>query len=163
MEHDCVVFVRKFIKCQLHGDVMRTSPTELHSMIASWPCSIWGIDVIGTIDPPASNGHRFILVAIEYFTKWVETESYKQVTKKVMTDFLKKHIICCFGVPETLITDNAKNLNNDMVDGLCEQFKIKHQNSTIYRPQMNGDVEAANKNLKKIIRKMTERHRDWHK
>ncbi|XP_027169542.1 uncharacterized protein LOC113769278 [Coffea eugenioides] len=163
MEHDCVVFVRKCIKCQLHGDVMRTPPTELHSMTAPWPCSMWGMDVIGAIDPPTSNRHRFILVAIEYFTKWVEAESYKHVTKKVVTDFLRKHIICRFGVPETLITDNVKNLNNDMVDGLCEQFKIKHRNSSIYRPQMNGTVEAANKNLKKIIQKMTERHRDWHK
>ncbi|XP_071924709.1 uncharacterized protein [Coffea arabica] len=49
-----------------------------------------------------------------------------------------------------------------MVDGLCEQFKIRHRNSIIYRPQMNGTVEAVNKNLKKIIRKMTETHRDWH-
>ncbi|XP_071909679.1 uncharacterized protein [Coffea arabica] len=162
MEHDCIVFVRKCIKCQLHGDVMHTPPTELHSMTAPWPCSMWGMDVIGAIDPPASNGHRFILVAIEYFTKWVEAESYKHVTKKVVTDFLRKNIICRFGVPETLITDNAKNLNNDMVDGLCAQFKIKHRNSSIYRPQMNGAVEAANKNLKKIIRKMIERHRDWH-
>ncbi|XP_027169488.1 uncharacterized protein K02A2.6-like [Coffea eugenioides] len=123
---------------------------------------MWGMDVIGAIDPPASNGHRFILVAIEYFTKWVEAESYKHVTKKVVTDFLRKHIICHFGIPETLITDNAKNLNNDMVDGLCEKFKIRHRNSSIYRPQMNGAVEAANKNLKKVIRKMIERHRDWH-
>ncbi|XP_027156206.1 uncharacterized protein K02A2.6-like, partial [Coffea eugenioides] len=120
------------------------------------------MDVIGTIDPPASNGHRFILVAIEYFTKWVEAESFKHVTKKVVANFLRDHIICRFRVPETLITDNAKNLNNDMVDGLCEQFKIRHRNSAIYRPQMNGTVEAANKNLKKIIRKMTEKHRDWH-
>ncbi|XP_027156685.1 uncharacterized protein K02A2.6-like [Coffea eugenioides] len=131
-------------------------------MTAPWPCSIWGIDVIGTIDPPASNGHQFILVAIEYFTKWVEAASYKHVTKKVESDFLRNNIICRFGVPETLITDNAKNLNNDMMDGLCEQFKIRHRNSTIYRPQMNGAVEAANKNLKKIIRKITEAHRDWH-
>ncbi|XP_071912331.1 uncharacterized protein [Coffea arabica] len=93
----------------------------------------------------------------------VETESYKHVTKKVVTHFIRKHIICHFGVPETLITDNAKNLNNDMVDGLCEQFKIRHRNSTIYRPQMNRVVKAANKNLKKIIHKMTKRHRDWHK
>ncbi|XP_027177596.1 uncharacterized protein K02A2.6-like [Coffea eugenioides] len=131
-------------------------------MTAPWPCSMWGMDVIGAIDLLASNGHRFILVAIEYFTKWVETESYKYVTKKVVTDFLRKHIICRFGVPETLITDNAKNLNNDMVDGLCEQLKIKHKNSSIYRPQINGAVEATNKNLKKIIQKLTERHRDWH-
>nr|XP_027088695.1 uncharacterized protein K02A2.6-like [Coffea arabica] len=120
------------------------------------------MDVIGTIDPPASNGHRFILVAIEYFTKWVEAESFKHVTKKVVANFLRNHIICRFRVPETLITDNAKNLNNDRVDGLCEQFKIRHRNSAIYRPQMNGAVEATNKNLKKIIRKMTEKHRDWH-
>ncbi|XP_027122279.1 uncharacterized protein [Coffea arabica] len=53
----------------MHGDVIRAPPTELHSMTAPWPCSIWRIDVIGTIDPPASNGHRFILMVIEYFTK----------------------------------------------------------------------------------------------
>ncbi|XP_071923088.1 uncharacterized protein [Coffea arabica] len=156
----CLDFVRKCVKCQMHGDVIRAPPTELHSMTAPWPCSIWGMDVIGTIDPPALNGHRFILVAIEYFTKWIEAASYKHVTKKVVSDFLRNNIICRFGVPETLITDNAKNINNDMVDGLCEQLKIRHRNSAIYRPQMNGAVEATNKNLKKIIRKMTETHRD---
>ncbi|XP_027156902.1 uncharacterized protein K02A2.6-like [Coffea eugenioides] len=143
MERDCIDFVRRCIKCQVHGDIIRAPPTELHSMIAPWPCSMWGMDVIGTIDPPASNGHRFILVAIEYFTKWVEAESFKHVTKKVVANFLRDHIICRFGVPETLITDNAKNLNNDMVDGLCEQFKIRHRNSTIYRPQMNGALPYA--------------------
>nr|XP_027093668.1 uncharacterized protein LOC113714071 [Coffea arabica] len=153
MERDCIDFVRRCIKCQVHGDIIRVPPTELHNMIAPWPCSMWGMDVIGTIDSPASNGHRFILVAIEYFTKWVEAESFKHVTKKVVTNFLRDHIIWRFGVPETLITDNAKNLNNDMVHGLCEQFKIRHRNSAIYRPQMNGAVEAANKNLKTIIRK----------
>nr|XP_027082332.1 uncharacterized protein K02A2.6-like [Coffea arabica] len=76
--------------------------------------------------------------------------------------FLKRSHHMPIRVPETLITDNAKNLNNDMVDGLCEQFKIRHRNSAIYRPQMNGAVEATNKNLKKIIRKMTEKHRDWY-
>ncbi|XP_027076007.2 uncharacterized protein [Coffea arabica] len=120
------------------------------------------MDVIGTIESLASNGHRFIPVAIENFTKWVEAASYKSVNKKVVSDFLKDHIICRFRVPKTLITDNARNLNNDMVDGLCEQFKIKHRNTAIYRLQMNGVVEAANKNLKKIILKMTERDRDWH-
>nr|XP_027090384.1 uncharacterized protein LOC113711416 [Coffea arabica] len=114
------------------------------------------------IDPPISDGHQVILVGIKYFTKWVETASYKSVTMKIVSDFLRDHIICRFGVPKMLITDNARNLNNDMIDRLCKQFKIKHWNSTIYRPQMNGVVEAANKNLKKIIHKMTKRHRNWH-
>ena len=99
---------------------------------------------------------------IEYFTKWIETASYKDVTKKVVADFLGDHIVYRFEVLKILITDNAKNLNNDMVDGLCEQFEIKHRNSAIYRSQMNGSMEAVNKNLKKIIHKMTERYRDWH-
>lgn len=53
-------------------------------MSSPWPFAAWGMDVIGPIEPAASNGHRFILVAIDYFTKWVEVASYKAVTKKVM-------------------------------------------------------------------------------
>ncbi|PKI75958.1 hypothetical protein CRG98_003616 [Punica granatum] len=60
------------------------------------------------------------------------------------------------------MNDNAKNLNNKVIDELCVQFKIRHRNSTPYRPQMNGAVEAANKNIKKIIEKMTVKYKDWH-
>ncbi|PKI65415.1 hypothetical protein CRG98_014154 [Punica granatum] len=76
--------------------------------------------------------------------------------------FLKCNIITRYGVPATIITDNAKNLNNKIIDELCEQFKVQHRNSTPYRPQMNGVVEAANKNIKKIIEKMTVTYKDWH-
>uniref|UniRef100_A0A2N9EGF8 Integrase catalytic domain-containing protein n=1 Tax=Fagus sylvatica TaxID=28930 RepID=A0A2N9EGF8_FAGSY len=65
-------------------------------------------------------------------------------------------------LPKMLITDNASNLNNRMMDQLCQQFKIQHHNSAPYRPKMNGAVEAANKNVKKILSKMTETYKDWH-
>ncbi|XP_070014817.1 uncharacterized protein [Nicotiana sylvestris] len=104
----------------------------------------------------------FILVAIDYFTKWVEATSYKAATKKVVTDFVKDCIVFRFGVPESIITANAANLNSDMIKAMCEAFKIKHKNSTNYRPQINGAVEAANKNIKKILRKMVENHKQWH-
>ena len=64
-------------------------------------------------------------------------------------------------MPEMLITDNASNLNNRMMDQLCQQFKIQHHNSAPYRPKMNGAVEAANKNVKKILSKMTEWDIRW--
>lgn len=64
---------------------------------------------------------------------------------------------------ESIITDNAWNLNNDMMNSLCAQFKIHYQNSTPYKPKMNGAVEATNKNIQKILQKMTETCRDWHK
>ncbi|XP_050877297.1 uncharacterized protein LOC127081051, partial [Lathyrus oleraceus] len=117
----------------------------------SYPFSMWGIDMIGAIEPKASNGHRFILVAIDYFTKWVEAASYANVTKQVVARFLKKEIICRYGIPSRIITDNGTNLNNKTMKELCESFKIEHHNSSPYRPKMNGAVEAANKNIKKIL------------
>ncbi|XP_059289571.1 uncharacterized protein LOC132043097 [Lycium ferocissimum] len=139
------------------GSSDRTTCNELPLAI----CGM-GMDVIGPMEPPASNGHRFILVAIDYFTKWVEATSHKSVTKKVVADFVKNNLICRFGVLESIITDNGANLNTHMMKDICEQFKITHRNSTAYRPQMNGAVEAANKNIKIILRKMIDNNKNWH-
>ena len=141
--------------------MIRVPPNELHVTSSPWPFAAWGMDVIGPIDPTTSNGHRFILVAIDYFTKWVEATSHKSVTKKVVDDFVKNNIICRFGIPESIITDNGTNLNSDLMRSMCEKFKISHRNSTAYRPQMNGAVEAANKNIKRILRKMIDNHKHW--
>uniref|UniRef100_A0A2N9GTX3 Uncharacterized protein n=1 Tax=Fagus sylvatica TaxID=28930 RepID=A0A2N9GTX3_FAGSY len=145
-----------------HESCKNAPPQYLHTMASPWPFSAWGMDVIGAITPKASNGHEFILVAIDYFTKWVEACSFKNVTQVAVTRFVKNNIICRYGMPEMLITDNASNLNNRMMDQLCQQFKIQHHNSAPYRPKMNGAVEAANKNVKKILSKMTETYKDWH-
>ncbi|XP_070011169.1 uncharacterized protein [Nicotiana sylvestris] len=129
-------------------------PNELNATSAPWPFAAWGMDVIVSIKPTASNGHRFIIMAIDYFTKWVEAASYKVVTKKVIADFVRDRIICRFKVPESIITDYTANLNSDLMKDVFETFKIKHKNSTAYTPQLNGAMEVANKNIKKILRKM---------
>jgi len=84
------------------------------------------------------------------------------VTKQVVVKFIKNQIICRYGVPSRIITDNGTNLNNKMMEELCDDFKIEHHNSSPYRPQMNGVVEAANKNIKKIVQKMVVTYKDWH-
>uniref|UniRef100_A0A2N9HNB4 Integrase catalytic domain-containing protein n=1 Tax=Fagus sylvatica TaxID=28930 RepID=A0A2N9HNB4_FAGSY len=155
MERDCIRHVQTCHKCQMYQNSKNAPPQYLHTMASPWPFSAWGMDVIGAITPKASNGHEFILVAIDYFTKWVEACSFKNVTQVAVTRFVKNNIICRYGMPEMLITDNASNLNNRMMDQLCQQFKIQHHNSAPYRPKMNGAVEAANKNVKKILSKMT--------
>ena len=75
MENDCCKFVQKCHKCQVHGDLIRMPPHKLNAMSSPWPFVAWGMDVIGTIDPSASNEHKFIFIAIDYFTKWVEAAS----------------------------------------------------------------------------------------
>ncbi|KAE8662943.1 RING-H2 finger protein ATL43-like [Hibiscus syriacus] len=162
MHTDCIDYARKCHKCQIYADKIHVPPSPLHIMTAPWPFSMWGIDVIGAITPKASNGHCFILVAIDYFTKWVEAASYANIKRFTVCKFIKKEIVCRYGLPERIITDDALNLNNKMMTELCAQFKIKHANSVSYRPKMNGAVEAANKNIKRIITKTTETYKDWH-
>ncbi|XP_016578861.1 uncharacterized protein K02A2.6-like [Capsicum annuum] len=128
----------------------------------SWLFTAWGMDVIGPIEPPASNGHHFILVDIYYFTKWVEASTHNIVTKKVVANFICNNLVCRFGIPESIITYNGVNLNSNLMREICKKFKISYQNSTVYRPQMNGAVETANKNIKRILRKIVGGNREWH-
>ncbi|XP_055801017.1 uncharacterized protein LOC129870307 [Solanum dulcamara] len=130
MERDSIRYVQKCHQCQVHGDFIRVAPNELNVMGSPWLFSAWGMDV--------------------------EASTYKAVTKKVVADFVRNNIICRFGIPESIITDNAANLNSDLMKEIYERFKITHRNSTTYWPQMNGAVEAANKNIKKILRKIVD-------
>ncbi|KAG8491246.1 hypothetical protein CXB51_014374 [Gossypium anomalum] len=90
MKGDCISYAKKCHKCQIYGDKIHVPPSPLHVMTSPWPFSMWGMDAIGPISPKASNGHRFIFVVIDYFTKWVEAASYAGVTKSAVGRILKK-------------------------------------------------------------------------
>jgi len=119
MENDCFIHVRKCHKCQAFADNVNAPPVPLNVLAAPWPFSMWGIDAIAAIEPKASNGHRFTLVAIDYFTKWVKATLYTSVTRSVVVRFIKKEIICRYGLPRKISTDNASNLNNKMMKEMC--------------------------------------------
>jgi len=119
MESDCCTHVRKCHKCQAFADNVNVPPHPLNVMSAPWPFSMWEIDVIGAIEPKASNGHRFILVAIDYFTKWVEAASYTNFTRNVVVRFITRELICWYGLPRKIVTDNGTNLNNKMMQEMC--------------------------------------------
>nr|CAN81302.1 hypothetical protein VITISV_024592 [Vitis vinifera] len=160
METDCCQFVQRCPECQIHGDLIHVPPSELHALTSPWSFSVWGIDIIGKISPKSSSGHEFILVAIDYFTKWVEAASYARLTSAGVVSFIRSHIICLYGVPHELISDRGVHFRAE-VDTLVQRYGIRHHRSSAYRPQMNGAVEAANKNIKRILRKMVETSRDW--
>jgi hypothetical protein len=79
----------------------------LHPVVKPWPFRGWGLDFIGEIRPSSFKGHRFILVAIDYFTKWIEAVPLRNMTHREVINFVQEHIIHIFGMPQTLTTDQG--------------------------------------------------------
>ena len=84
MESNCIKHERTCRHCQVYHNRKNVPPQPLHSLATPLPFSTWGMDVIRPVISKASNGHEYILVSIDYFTKWVETASYKSVTQAVV-------------------------------------------------------------------------------
>ena len=99
MEAGCYQHSQTCHKCQIFADKVHVPPVPMNVLTAPWPFAMWGIDMIREIKPTASNGHCFILVAIDYFTKWVEAASFTFGTKNVVARFIKKNLICRYGIP----------------------------------------------------------------
>ena len=129
METDCCRFVQRCSECQMHGDLIHVPPSELHALTSPWPFSVWGIDIIGKISPNSSSGHEYILVAIDYFTKWVEATSYAGLTAARVAKFIRSHIIYRYGVPHELISDRGAHFRGEM-DTLVQEYGIQHHRSS---------------------------------
>ena len=98
-------------------------PFELHALTSPWPFSVWGIDIIGKISPKSSNEQEYILIAIDYFTKWVEVSSYVRLTMARVAKFIRSHIICRYGVLHKLIYDRGVHFKGE-VDTLIQEYCI---------------------------------------
>jgi hypothetical protein len=93
MLEDCFTYYKGCQECQKFGNVKRAPASSMDLIIKPWPFRGWGIDLIGQIYPPSSKNHKFILVAADYFTKWVEVVPLKNVTSKEMLDFVKAYYL----------------------------------------------------------------------
>ena len=122
-ETNCCKFVQRCPECQMHGDLIHMLPSKLHAHTSRLPFSIWGIDIIGKISPKSSSGHEYILVAIDYFTKWVESTSYAGLTAARVAKFIRSHIIYRYGVPHELISDRGAHFRGK-VDTLVQEYGI---------------------------------------
>nr|ABA97891.1 retrotransposon protein, putative, unclassified [Oryza sativa Japonica Group] len=123
----------------------------------------WGVDMIGMINPPSSKGHKFILVATDYFTKWVEGIPLKKVDSGDAIQFVQEYIIYRFGIPQTITTDQGSIFVSDEFVQFADSMGIKLLNSSPYYAQANGQAVASNKSLIKLIkRKISDYPRQWH-
>ena len=92
------------------------------------------------------------MVDIDYFTKWVEAEALATITDKNARSFVWRNIICRYGIPRMLVSDNGKQFDNDAFRDFCSQLGIKNHYSSLVHPQANGQVEVTNRSLLKIIK-----------
>ena len=102
VREDCVRYAQRCKQCQMHTDWHKAPPEELRSIYSPWPFHTWGIDILGPF-PLAIRQMKYLIVAIEYFTKWIEAEPVAQITAHKVQHFVWKNIVCLFGVPRCLI------------------------------------------------------------
>jgi len=157
-------YVRKCQTCQTTSRRQRKSAFPLQPVNIEQPFEQWGLDIIGEITPHSSKQHRYILTATDYFTKWVEAIPLKTANSEAIIEFIDQFIITRFGVPNTLIFDNAFYFSSNSIPefSIKRGFKLKYFAN--YYPQGNGLAESTNKNLIKIIKRTIEQnHKNWHK
>jgi hypothetical protein len=109
MLNDCFRYYKGCESCQRFRDVQLAPATMLHPIIKTWLFHGWALDFVGPIHPSSSKGHRFVLVATNYFTKWTEAIPLKNMTHKEVIHFILEHIVHRFGIPQTLTTDQGSS------------------------------------------------------
>jgi hypothetical protein len=110
----------------------------LHPIIKLWSFHGWALDFIDQIYPSSSNGHQFVLVATDYFTKWTEVVPLKNIVHREVIHFISEHIIYRFVIPQTLTTDQVSLFISHQVCEFAESLKIKLFNSSSNYTQANG-------------------------
>ena len=143
--------VKKCDKCQRFGNVQRLPAERMITITSSWPFVQWRIDFINPL-PLGKSRVKFLLVAIDYFTKWVEAEALATITEARIQNFVWKNIICRFGIPLTIISDNGRQFDSQGFRDFCSGLGIKNQYSSPRHPQANGQTEVTNQTLVRIIK-----------
>ena len=113
---------------------------------------------------PPSFSNLYILLAVDYVSKWVKAIPTRTNDASVVAKFLRSHIFTRFGTPRALITDGGTHLCNKLVDKVLQKYGVWHRTSLAYHPQENGQVEVSNREIKSIMEKtINSSRKDWSK
>ena len=146
MKVDMTDYTKKCDRCQWLAPILKSPVQDLISISSPWPFSQWGIDIVGSL-PIASAQKTLLLVATDYFTKWVEAEAFSSIKDRDVTQFIWKNIVCRFGIPRSIVSDNGPQFDSRVYRSFCQELKIKNFYSTPRYPQSNGLAKASNKTL----------------
>ncbi|KAJ9552558.1 hypothetical protein OSB04_016603, partial [Centaurea solstitialis] len=142
------------------GSISQKNEMPLNGILEVELFDVWGIDFMGPF--PSSKNCQYILVAVDYVSKWVEAVACASNDAKTVVKFLQKNIFTRFGTPRALISDEVTHFVNHMLKGVLSKYNINHRIATAYHPQTNGLAELSNREIKGILEKVVKPNRkDW--
>ncbi|CAL9012116.1 unnamed protein product, partial [Prunus brigantina] len=142
------------------GNIDRRNEMPLNNILVVELFDVWGIDFMGPF--PSSFGYIYILVAVDYVSKWVEATATRTNDHKVVLNFLGDMIFTRFGTPRAIISDGGSHFCNKPFEALMKKYNITHRVATPYHPQTSGQVEISNREIKNILMKtVSPTRKDW--
>nr|GEV54007.1 reverse transcriptase domain-containing protein [Tanacetum cinerariifolium] len=146
--------------CQRQGKISQRDEMPQNSIQVCEIFDIWGIDFMGPF--PSSNGNKYILVAVDYFSKWVEAKALPTNDARVVVKFLKS-LFSLFGTPRAIISDRGTHFCNDQFTRVMIKYGVTRRLAIAYHPQTSGQVEVSNRGLKQILKRtMGENRTSWY-
>ena len=132
--------------------ILKSPVQDLVSISSPWPFSQWGIDIVGPF-PTASAQKKLLLVATDYLSKWIEADAFTSIKDRDVTWFIWKNIICRFGIPRLIVSNNGLQFDSRVYRDFCQELKIRNLYSTPQYPQSNDQAEASNRTLLTALKK----------
>jgi len=160
-EADVENWVRSCQSCQKRNPPQPAPQAPMGTIQAHHPFEKISWDIMGPL-PTSSKGHKYIVLITDLFSKWVEAFPLRVTDSETLARVLVDEIVCRYGVPTYLHSDQGSNLNSEVITTLCKQLGIDRTRTTAYHPQANGQVERFNRTLEAMLSKVVnENQRDW--
>jgi transposase InsO family protein len=147
---DAAEMVKRCEACQFHAKQIHQPTQEIQTIPLTWPFAVWGLDILGPF-PRAQGGYRYLYVAIDKFTKWVEVEPVCTILARSTVKFIRG-LVCHFGVPNRIITDKSSQFTSRLFWEYCASAGIKICFASVTYPKSNGQAEHANAEVLKGLK-----------
>ncbi|GKD72128.1 reverse transcriptase domain-containing protein, partial [Tanacetum coccineum] len=156
---DAHTMIKSCDTCQRQGKISQRDEMPQNAIQVCEIFDVWGIDFMGPF--PSSRGNKYILVAVDYLSKWVEAKALPTNDARVVVKFLKS-LFARFGTPRAIISDRGTHFCNDQFAKVMSKYGVTHRLATAYHPQTSGQVEVSNRGLKRILeRTVGENRASW--
>ena len=152
MQKEAQEYIKKCDQCQRFAPNIHQPGGVLNPLSSPWPFTQWGLDIVGPF-PKAVGNKKYLLVCIDYFTKWVEIEPLANIKDVDVKRFIWKNIVTRFGVPYVLISDNGLQFDSKVFRKYYSDLGIKNRYSTPAYPQGNEQAETVNKVIVNELKK----------